>query len=404
MLGSLVLTVLLLIILLYGREEMRKLRRSRNSIPIRIHVNGTRGKSSVTRLIAAGLREGGIPTLAKTTGTSPKFIYPDGREVSIARHGSPNIREQIAVLNHARTENVRAIVLECMALQPTIQKISEDKMIQATHTVITNILEDHLEVMGPRKEDVCFAFGGTVPPGKQVFTAERDLLPVLTEICSDRSAQVHSLNQSDLQEVLEEDLCDFRYFEHKENVALALKVCQSVGVPKQTALQGMKKANPDPGATCAYSMQYFGRQVTFVNGFAANDPKSSRKVWDLGIANFSNVDKRIAIINCRSDRSERSIQLGKEISNWKQSMPDLLVLVGESTHILAKALLEGGVSFGRIEIAESATESEVFERILDLGGNKSLVVGLGNIAGIGLSLLRMFRNRSEFIRMKTWIS
>ena len=28
------------------------------SIPIRIHVNGTRGKSGVTRLIAAGLRRG----------------------------------------------------------------------------------------------------------------------------------------------------------------------------------------------------------------------------------------------------------------------------------------------------------------------------------------------------------
>ena len=38
-------------------------------ITIRIHVNGTRGKSSVTRLIAAGLREGDITTCAKTTGT-----------------------------------------------------------------------------------------------------------------------------------------------------------------------------------------------------------------------------------------------------------------------------------------------------------------------------------------------
>ncbi|MDE4974006.1 poly-gamma-glutamate synthase PgsB, partial [Francisella tularensis subsp. holarctica] len=39
------------------------------SIPIRIPVNGTRGKSSVARLIAAGVRAGGYRTVAKTTGT-----------------------------------------------------------------------------------------------------------------------------------------------------------------------------------------------------------------------------------------------------------------------------------------------------------------------------------------------
>ncbi|MEO9595730.1 MAG: poly-gamma-glutamate synthase PgsB, partial [Rhodopirellula bahusiensis] len=37
-------------------------RRQLLKIPFRIHVNGTRGKSSVTRLIAAGLRSGGIRT------------------------------------------------------------------------------------------------------------------------------------------------------------------------------------------------------------------------------------------------------------------------------------------------------------------------------------------------------
>ena len=38
-------------------------------IPVRIHVNGTRGKTSVARLIAAGLRAGGKRVYAKTSGT-----------------------------------------------------------------------------------------------------------------------------------------------------------------------------------------------------------------------------------------------------------------------------------------------------------------------------------------------
>ena len=55
-----------------GAIESLVHRRCLSKIPYRIHVNGTRGKSSVTRLIAAGLREGGIRTCAKTTGTLPR--------------------------------------------------------------------------------------------------------------------------------------------------------------------------------------------------------------------------------------------------------------------------------------------------------------------------------------------
>ena len=48
--------------------------RALNRIPIRIHVNGTRGKSSVTRLISAGLREAGFAVLGKTTGSDPRIL------------------------------------------------------------------------------------------------------------------------------------------------------------------------------------------------------------------------------------------------------------------------------------------------------------------------------------------
>jgi len=64
-----------------GLTHRRRLRR----IPIRIHVNGTRGKSSVSRLIAAGLRAGGIRTCCKTTGTLPRMILPDGSEYPVFR-------------------------------------------------------------------------------------------------------------------------------------------------------------------------------------------------------------------------------------------------------------------------------------------------------------------------------
>ena len=54
--------------------------RTLKKIPVRIHVNGTRGKSSVARLIAAGMRGAGLRTCVKTTGTDARMIDPESNE------------------------------------------------------------------------------------------------------------------------------------------------------------------------------------------------------------------------------------------------------------------------------------------------------------------------------------
>jgi len=93
------IAVALLIVLLavYGFWEFRRHQRNIDKVPIRILVNGTRGKSSVTRLITGGLQAGGLRTLGKTTGTKPRYIYPDGSEIPIERVGRANIIEQLKV-------------------------------------------------------------------------------------------------------------------------------------------------------------------------------------------------------------------------------------------------------------------------------------------------------------------
>ena len=103
--------ILALAYLLYGVLEYRFHLRNLQAVPIRVHVNGTRGKSSVTRLIAAGLRAGGIRTSAKTTGSAARYIHPDGSEDVVSRPGPPNIREQIGVVYQAAREGSQALVI-----------------------------------------------------------------------------------------------------------------------------------------------------------------------------------------------------------------------------------------------------------------------------------------------------
>ena len=108
---------LLMVLVLLGIVEGIRHRRNLSRIPIRIHVNGTRGKSSVTRLIAAGLRAGGVPTCAKTTGTAAAMILPDGSEYAIYRPARANILEQVRIIDTAAEVGCQALVVECMALQ-----------------------------------------------------------------------------------------------------------------------------------------------------------------------------------------------------------------------------------------------------------------------------------------------
>jgi len=92
--GPWLLLALVLIVTAFGAAEFVLHRRALFKIPIRIHVNGTRGKSSVTRLVAAGLRAAGVKTCAKTTGTLARMILPDGSELPIYRPAGANIIEQ----------------------------------------------------------------------------------------------------------------------------------------------------------------------------------------------------------------------------------------------------------------------------------------------------------------------
>jgi poly-gamma-glutamate synthase PgsB/CapB len=193
MAGEVFLAVIAVVLAAAGVLEFLAHKRKLDAIPVRIHVNGTRGKSSVTRLIAAGLREGGITTCAKTTGTLARMIMPDGTEYPVFRPAGPNIIEQLRIVRTAAAYEPQVLVIECMAVQPTLQALCELKLIRATHGVITNARADHLEVMGPSEEDVALALAGTTPLHGKLFTADHRHLDVFAKAAQDRTRSLRLL-------------------------------------------------------------------------------------------------------------------------------------------------------------------------------------------------------------------
>jgi len=387
-----VLLLLVLVCAYLGFEYWTNVRRLR-LIPIRVYVNGTRGKSSVARLIAAALRAGGIRTVGKTTGSSPRFLFPDGSEVLIRRLGTPNIKEQLKVVRWARQYDARAIVVECMALQPYTQWLSEHRMIRSTIGVCTNVRADHLDVMGPTVAEVERALAGTVPEHAAFFTAERQYNRVLREACHDNGTSFEVVSVEDAAAVTPAELAGFSYLEHADNVALALKVATHLGVPRGVALKGMQGCTPDIGALKKWELQFFGRRIAWVNGFAANDPDSYRILWKLLHSTFAGVEARIVVANCRDDRPDRSRQLGELAAE----MPDVdrFLLIGTGTEVFARAALKAGVPQERIYTMVGEGVDKVFERIVALSGASSVVFGIGNIKGVGVMLDEYFCNRAQ---------
>ncbi len=382
------LIVLLFVLLAaLGIAETVRHRLVRRRVPIRIHVNGSRGKSSVTRLIAAGLRGGGVRTFAKTTGSAARVILPDGREIPVRRRGAPNIREQLRIFRRAANEKAEAIVLECMAVRPDLQWVCEHQIVASTIGVITNVRPDHLEVMGPRMQDVAQSLAGTVPRGSLLITAEDDYAELFAAKAKSLGAR---FVQSDPASVSEDDLRGFQYVEFAENLALALAACEAAGVDKARALAGMWTVKPDIGALLPYRWHEGDTDIEFVNLFAANDPESTAFVWEhLGLPEHE--DEAIALINIRADRMRRSKDLAPLFGDRIRAA--YYLIIGEQTDVFAEILRRRGVPAAKLVAMSGRNASAVLAKVVQLGGPRVRLVGLGNIGGVGVDLLDLVEGR-----------
>jgi len=379
-----------LLILNWIWEYQRHLRNVK-SIPIRIHVNGTRGKSSVTRLIAAGLRAGKIKTIAKITGTLPRVVLPDGREAAIIRLMGANIIEQKYIFREAVAHKPQAAVIECMAVNPVFQWITERKFVQSTISVITNCRPDHLDLMGSTEQSVAMSLSNTIPVNGVCYTAENEHFKLLEKIAKRRNCKIHQIRPKD---VTHEELSKFRYIEHAENVQLALAVCAEAGVPREIALEGMQHAHPDPGALKKYLVQDRDKTIHFYNVFAANDPKSTARVIDMVTGHLQGVEK-IIILNSRSDRLFRSEQL---VDAVRQLDFSYLLLTGEIPDKVESYALKVGIPKNKVFPLGEPLPEVVYQKAWELTSKESHVLGIGNIAGrikYGAQIVAHFKHKIQ---------
>jgi gamma-polyglutamate synthase len=386
-----ILLALFVIALIAGFIEYFRHQKRIYSIPVRIHINGTRGKSSVTRLIGAGLRSGGISNIIKVTGTYPRLILEDGTETYIHRKSSANIIEQLSIVKYAASRKVKALVMECMALQPQYQTITEHHMIHSNIGVMTNIRMDHTDVMGHTLEEIAQTLGRTIPVNEHLFTSE-DVIPELLKSMADkRNCACHFI---DPESVSHEEMKGFRYIEHRENVSLALAICQHLNIDREIALKGMYEAIPDAGALMVFRVNAFQKEMVFYNAFAANDPDSTFLVWKKIRDEIGMEGARIVLLNTRQDRLYRAQQLAEMVAVRLEKEVDYLMLIGQSTDVVESIALQCGIPRKKLISVGWTTPDKVFEKILSITDKTSTIVAIGNMGGMGAQTVEYFENRS----------
>jgi gamma-polyglutamate synthase len=352
-------------------------------VPVRIHVNGIRGKSTIVRYIAASLRAGGIETIAKTTGSATMLIDAQGDEHPIHRNGAPTIIEQIEILARELRPSTEAIVFECMALNTDYQWVSEHRIMRSTTGVIANVRHDHVEQLGETLPEIARSLSNTAPRGRPVFTAETNV-EILDILKQEAEAVGGELIATSEAAITDADMEGFHPLAFKSNIALALEVALAHGVDREVALEAMRNTARDPGASEIHRHERDGRVIWWANFFGVNDVASA----DINIektADWLGEDVgTIFLLNGRSDRQDRTLDFARYAG--ESPRPVGIVLAGEAREALHSTIEHiSGDHAPLFELGDLSGPSEaVIDHIFDLTASitekrEVLIAGMANI-------------------------
>lgn len=360
--------------------ERRSVLRNAARIPVRVAVTGTRGKSTVTRMIAAALREAGFSVLAKTTGSRAVIIRPDGREEEMARRGRPSILEQKGILREAAGLGVRAAVVEMMSIRPEYLAVESGRILSPQYLVITNVRLDHREEMGQTKPEIARSLASAIRSGMTVFLPEAERHPEFERTAERAGARI----------VLIENPKDGSLFD--EDKRLAEAVASHLGVSAAAALCGIAAAAPDFGSLKAWQAELGRSQATWtlVSAFAANEPESSRLILaHLRGRHIPDGRPLIGLLNFRADRGDRTEQ-------WLEAHREGFFsgfrgLYGIGAHVHSLRVRKKSVQPPRLIPIPDRLPLSVMEKIAAAESGGGVVIGLGNIGGMGEALVEYWQ-------------
>ena len=186
-----------------------------DKIPIRISLNGIKGKSIITNLVSNILIEAGYKVIGKTANESSDIILGlqngSDDEYSKLQHKTNN--DKFSVLKNASELGVDAVIYENIDADSASKKVSKFNELNENIAVISEISEDYVE----EDDKLVQSFAQVIP---------------YEGIIADNSKITYKyLDLFDYDDV------------SVENAALSIAVGEALGIDEKTCLRGMVNIN-----------------------------------------------------------------------------------------------------------------------------------------------------------------
>ncbi len=342
----------------------------------------------MTRLIAAGLRGAGLRVLAKTTGSKPSLIFPDGREEEIERRGRPSIREQVKLMSLASRLGADALVVETMSVRPENLSAELKGIIRPHVLALTNVRPDHLDALGRDEAAIALSLASTFPPGSVLIMPKKEVRPEFaTPERESAGLLVLSAGYAGGEGI--PGAC------FRDNIGLALAVLERAGIGRDAGLAAMKASRPDFGALKAWQVPVgkVGATALCFSVFAANDPRSSAEITAMiGEGLGFDGPAPIGLLCLRPDRGDRTLQwIEAARAGFFARFARAAVLGVPAPAFRRKLARRGGPSMDKFIFETRPDPRAVMERLSPAGGDKPVFIGLGNIIGLGEAFIEHWK-------------
>ncbi len=358
-------TTLIAVLVVWYVWSTRALRALR-AIPLRVLVTGTRGKSSTVRLIHGALHAGGIPAIAKMTGTASRELDTQGHEYSTNRVGQVSILEVLETVHRNLKRSgppPKAVVLECMAVTPDLIEFVSRRIVRPDVVVITNALWDHLEEEGTSLGEIAISLSLALPGAHLLVTSEHRVgtLSILRYEAALQDVDVDAVSGR----TLPANVLAAAPNAHPDNLAMAIAVAEYAGVEPATALAGIASASKEPLPVVAAASVIDGITWTYRDIGSVNDTDSLTP----------------ALLDARAQMPEGAVVLGMLVTRWDRPLRamqfaasvtpedvDGLVIVGEPDVLVRHVARRSGWTDDRIARVSiwGFGQRPIFRRLADM--------------------------------------
>jgi poly-gamma-glutamate synthase PgsB/CapB len=373
----------LLILLIYLAVEYIRLAKSLQRIPIRILVTGTRGKSTMVKIIHEMLRQSGQKVFAKTTGDQPLEHLSDGKTRIILRHAPASIIENISILRGWVKESPEALVMECMALQPENQRSLSTQILKPNYILISNIRLDHAEVMGHKLDEMattileCVTKNASILTTNQVAESLRQFGKPLESICIAKPKEFLEKFANIPSQIVD------------QNWSLIKTLADQLKIDPSITYRSFYEIHSSMGAKVCIEIPALN--YSFWNLFSINDHQSTAMFIDYSQENKNWGNQKIILFNNRSDRPLRTKYFAELVlQEFPENIP--IWITGSGKRFARNVFRRKTLSPDSIILMNP---KEVLDKLKSKFEMPAIIYGIGNFYGMQAIVEHLFALESQ---------